>query len=380
MPRRELSRSFRNRPERAAREIIVQTAVLAAIAASAGACGKDSSSDESSGGSSSTSTGGTTGSTGAPAETSTTAPAESSGPPEETSAPGSSSEDGSNDGGATTGEYDCAALPPLPLTYEITTGPIAQEDFAFDHLGNMIGASNGNLFKSLHVGAPILWVTGAGGFVSGLRATSDGIFVWNDVDSGTLKKVNDAGAAEPVLSGLQYPNGLEVDLEGNVYIAENSGARVRKVNAISGEFTTLADGLDNPNGVSFSPDYSILYVGSFGGGSITAVHVDENMNMTSVEPFYEGIGGGGLDGMAVDACGNVYVCEFGPAIVWRIPPDGSALEVAVDLGMATGWIPNMQFGSGYGGWNLNTLYVIEIGATQIFEVPVGVPDKTRGYP
>ena len=151
-------------------------------------------------------------------------------------------------------------------------------------------------------------------------------------------------------------------------------------NEADGTVTVVAEGLNNPNGVSFSPDYQTVYVGSFGGGIIYAVHLNPDMSTDYVDTFYSGVGGGGLDGMAVDACGNVYVCEFGPGIVWRMPPDGSAIEVLVDLGAETSWIPNMQFGSGHGGWDPYTLYVITIGGSEVYEVPVGVPDKPRGYP
>jgi streptogramin lyase len=188
---------------------------------------------------------------------------------------------------------------------------------------------------------------------------------------------------EMVVGGLEYSNGVEVDLHGFAYTAEQSGARVRRIDPATGEFSFLAQGLDNPNGLSFSPDYRTLYVGSFGGGTITAIRLNEDMTPASVEPFaniYEHGGGGALDGMAVDACGNVYVCEFGPAIIWRITPDGLAVTQAVVLTADTGWIPNMQWGSGLGGWDTNTMYVLDFSANRVFEVPLGIGDKPRGYP
>ena len=244
-----------------------------------------------------------------------------------------------------------------------------------EHLSKPMNA--GNLFRSPYGGPPQLWVPGAN-VSAGLRATSEGIFVYASGDS--LSRVNEFDAPELVLGGLSYPNGMDVDLDGWVYVAEQSGGRVRRINAETGEFTIVAEGLNNPNGVSFSPDYQTLYVGSFGGGLIYAIHLDPDMSTESVETFYSGIGGGSLDGMAVDACGNVYVDEYIAAIVWRIPPDGSSIEAVVDLSADTGWIPNMQFGSGYGGWDPLTLYVLDFGGGRVFEVPVGVPDKPRAYP
>jgi hypothetical protein len=270
---------------------------------------------------------------------------------------------------------DCDSIPPGPLPYTITTGIYATEDFAFDDQGNLVGANAGNLFRSPYGGPPQLWVPGAS-VSAGLRATSDGIFVYASGDS--LSRINEFDAPEVVLGGLSYPNGMDVDLDGWVYVAEQSGNRVRRINPETGEFTVVSEGLNSANGVSFSPDYQTLYVGSFGGGVIYAVHLNPDMSTDYVDTFYSGIGGGGLDGLAVDACGNVYVDEFGPGIVWRIPPDGSSIEQLVQL--PSGWIPNMQFGSGHGGWDPYTLYVITIGGSEVYEVPVEVPDKPRGYP
>lgn len=286
-------------------------------------------------------------------------------------------------GGSTTGgeTIDCDALPAGPLDFVIHGSIAVTEDYALDVDGNAVGVGNGGIFRTPLDGAPVLWVPGVSDFIAGFRYTSDGIVVYNNVTEGTLFRIVGEGAPEPVLSGFNYPNGMDVDLEGFVYVAEESAHRVRRVDPMTGEFTVVAEDLIEPNGISFSPDYHTLYVGNFGGGTITKIELDDDMNATSVGDFYTGIGGGLLDGMAVDACGNVYVCEYVAGTVWRMPPDGASIEAVALLGSAgASWIPNMQFGSGYGGWDRNTLYVTEINGTRVFAIPVGVPDKPRGYP
>jgi streptogramin lyase len=307
----------------------------------------------------------------------TTGPGTSTGEPASTGTTGDAST-----GDGTTGEpVDCAALPKGPLPYTKRPGPAASEDLAFDHEGNLIGAQNGSLFKSPFEGAPQLWIPGAGGFIAGLRATADGTIVYADNDTMTLFRVSPGNNfKEMVLGGLEYANGLEVDLDGFVYVAEQSGQRVRRVDPKTGQFEILADGLNQPNGVSFSPDYRTLYVGSFGGGSITSINFNEDKSVAGVEIFQDFVGGGALDGMAVDACGNVYVCDFGAATIWRISPDGLTSEPLVNLSADTGWIPNMQWGSGIGGWDKETLYVLDFGGTNLFEIELGVGDKPRAYP
>lgn len=301
---------------------------------------------------------------------------------------GTTADDTTTGGSTSTGDdttgspIDCDGLPQGLLPYTIRPGPKASEDLAFDDVGNMIGVQNSSLFKSPYEGQPQLWIPNVGGFVAGLRMTSNGILVFSDSTSSTLFRVKPGNDfKEMVLSGLEYANGLEVDLVGNVYVAEQSGSRVRRINPENGEFTILADNLNNPNGVSFSPDYKTLYVGSFGGGSIHAINFKDNgVDVENVELLVGAIGGGGLDGMAVDACGNVYVCEYGPAIVWRISPIDKVPEQLINFGSDTSWIPNMQWGSGIGGWEKEILYVLDFSATRVFAVDVGIGDKPRAYP
>jgi sugar lactone lactonase YvrE len=352
--------------------------VLAAVSCSGGEAGPGGGTSLAppSGSTTAATTGGSTG-----ADETTSAPGEATSG--SSSSPATSTDGTTRDGEGSSGagpdpgpSVDCDVLPQGPLPYTIKVGPKASEDLAFDHEGNLVGAADGNLFRSPYDGEPTLWVAGAGGFIAGLRATSSGVFIYADNDVGSLIRINPQGNKEVVLGGLLYANGLEVDLDGHIYVAEQEGGRVRRVDVETGEFTIVAEGLESPNGLSFSPNYRKLYVGSFGGGTITTIDLDDG----SVELLRDAIGYGLLDGMAVDACGNIYVCEYGGAALWRVSPDGQALAPLAEFTQHTMWIPNLQWGSGVGGWDRQTLYVLDFSQNRVFEVPVGVPDKPRGYP
>ena len=276
--------------------------------------------------------------------------------------------------------YDCDALPEGPFTYGIVFGPRATEDMAFDDQGHVIGADNGNLMKSTYDGDFSIFAPNAGGFIAGLRALPSGDVVYADVSSGTMFRVDETGSKTPIASGLLYANGIEIGLDGQVYVAEQEGNRVRRIDPYSGEFDMVAEGLQAPNGVTFSPDYRTLYIGSFGWGTIHALPFDEQGNPGEAELLVEDLGNGMLDGMGVDACGNIYVCEYLAAKVWRISPDGSERVPLIDFSQDTDWIPNMQWGSGIGGWDTDHLYVLDITAAKMYEVPLGVPGKPRAYP
>jgi sugar lactone lactonase YvrE len=84
--------------------------------------------------------------------------------------------------------------------------------------------------------------------------------------------------------------------------------------------------------------------------------------------------GGGIDGMGVDACGNVYASEYVYGKVWRISPAGE-LELLTEL--PSGWIPNIKWGRGLGGFAKDTMYVADRDSGRLFGVYVGVPGATE---
>ena len=82
---------------------------------------------------------------------------------------------------------------------------------------------------------------------------------------------------------------------------------------------------------------------------------------------------GGLDGVAADVCGNVYVTEFVLGEIWRFPPTGGAAERVVTLDSM--WIPNLHWGNGVGGWETDRLYVMDRENAGVFELFVGVKGR-----
>ncbi len=395
---------------------------------------------------------------------------------------------------------DCTGLAALPITATNITGFSGSEDFAFDAEGNLVSNKDGSVTKQPKTGSGTLLIGGFGD-TAGTRYLSNGDLVIADVSNGTLKRIKPSGETSDILAGFAYPNGVEVDLDDFVYVAEHDAGQIRRVHPDTGEFTIIATGLTNPNGLSFSPDYRTLYVNSFGGGTVHKVTVDDsgtwsapvllgdifdgeggpcegaaagdfclagfdagvctaglscdtdangaeffeaacngiaggascNVTISTTEfpgtcqggscvpeqsprdvcvgqsegtsctaahqdfgafdgscfnnggglSCFPGDGGGGptqrggLDGMAVDACGNVYVTEYTLGYIWRFTPEGVREKVVT---LPSFWIPNMHWGSGIGGWEEDILYVMDRDEGRIFELDLGIHEKDRVYP
>ena len=91
-----------------------------------------------------------------------------------------------------------------------------------------------------------------------------------------------------------YPNGLDIGPDGYVYVAENGGGRVRRVNADTGEFTVIAVGLTDPNGVAFGNDPGVLYVGSFGGGGVYELELSDEPGQLAEASVFASVNGSSL--------------------------------------------------------------------------------------
>ncbi len=263
---------------------------------------------------------------------------------------------------------DCDNLEPLPVTYTIVSGPSASEDFVFDALGNLVNvADGGNLLRAPYAMPSQLWFPGVGVSAAGTAMLSNGDVVFNDAGANQVIHVDQMGSTTVIAAGVSYPNGLTVDMNDQVYVSENSGERVLRIDPFTLEVVTVSIGLFSPNGLGFDKTYENLYIGSFGGGTVHRLNIETGVT----ELFASGIGGGGLDGVVVDECDNVYVTDFGPGTIYRLTQDGQ-IQFVVDLGGETSWIPNLHFGSGIGGWDDSLLYVMDRGQNRTFVLDLGV--------
>ncbi|MGW3567992.1 NHL repeat-containing protein [Streptomyces sp. NPDC000941] len=167
--------------------------------------------------------------------------------------------------------------------------------------------------------------------------------------NGEAGYISDGGPA--VATRLNYPHGIAVDREGNLYFSEMNNHRVRKVTP-DGIITTVAgngqpgyvsDGgpavatrLSTPSGLAVDPEGN-LYIGDWGNHRVRKV--TRNGIITTVAG--NGTGGYVSDGgpaavtslnyphgVALDAAGNLYIGDSGNHRVRRVSTTGIITTVA----------------------------------------------------
>src|SRR6266480_1561147 len=152
--------------------------------------------------------------------------------------------------------------------------------------------------------------------------------------NGVFGFAGDGGAATN--ASLSGPAGVAVDASGNLYIADYSNHRIRKVDAASGIITTVAgngslsfagDGgaaasasVSGPAGVAVDADGN-LYIANYSTHRIRKVDAATGIITTVAgngNPSFAGEGGAATSagvyvptGVALDVSGNLYIADYG---------------------------------------------------------------------
>ena len=187
------------------------------------------------------------------------------------------------------------------------------------------------------------------GVANGLTLDRDGRLLVCEQQPAAITRVDRAtGAVETVVDAyrgapLNSPNDVVVTRDGAIWFTDPSyahlqgfGPEPRLPDAVyrfaDGELTLVADGFEKPNGLAFSPDEQVLYVGDSEACVIWAFEDGERRLFAEIAPGYP-------DGIKVDGEGRVYSSA------------GDGVQIFEPDGRRAGLIPlpgavNFAFGDG----------------------------------
>jgi sugar lactone lactonase YvrE len=253
---------------------------------------------------------------------------------------------------------------------EVTDGFSGSEDLAFDGKGHIVAKDGASVVK-IDAAGTVTPFASLPGTVYGLRYSPSGDVVAAQPQAGKLVKISTAGDVSDFVTGLSGPNGVYVAADDSTYVTEFGAGRVIKIAPGMTSGVTIASGasLGAPNGVVFDPKRNLLFFTDYQGGILYSVDPAGGGTPTEVGQ----VNGAALDGLVLDACGNVYAVDQGGSRLYRFELDTSGALVGQPVLLADfpSNVANAQFGSGT-GFTGTSLYAAGNPGV-VFEVPVGVP-------
>jgi gluconolactonase len=214
---------------------------------------------------------------------------------------------------------------------------------------------------------------------NGLALAADGRLVAARHTTGSLSWL-DLGTkmftplAESYMNArFDSPNDIALRSDGNVYFSDpdyqspnpkpQTTTRVYRVSP-TGTVTVVDETLNQPNGVTLSPDENTLYVASPGGIRSYPVNADGSVGTST--PFHSS----SSDGMVVDCAGNLYLTANRDVVI--LDPMGDEIERLMDAVPNGSSTTNVAFG----GTNRQRLFITARANAGLWYVDMNVP----GFP
>lgn len=198
-------------------------------------------------------------------------------------------------------------------------------------------------------------------------------------DDGMIWRIARDGGKTAVARGIADPNFILALDDGSFLVSDDGTDKIYRVDD-GGEVEVWSQAVPFPNGMVFSLDGSTLFVAQI-FSSIGPVVLDDRIWALPVRdgepsgpPRLVGhTGGQGVDGLALDELGRIYVADNGSGSVRRLDPTTGEVEIIAE---GVPHVASLVFGEG--AFDHQALYATSTfrGGGKIWKIPVGV----RGAP
>jgi sugar lactone lactonase YvrE len=191
-------------------------------------------------------------------------------------------------------------------------------------------------------------------------------------------RITPEGRIDTVASGLGDPNFILVRKGHTLLVSDDFTDEIWEV-MLNGQRSIFTRAVNYPNGMAEAADGKALYVAQI-FRRINPIDQDDRLwRITLVdgqpggapELVFRTGGAGGLDGLAMDEQGRIYVAANREGRLWRFDPrTGSAVIIAENVP----GIASLAFGAG--AFDQQSLYATQLRGGRIWRFNVGI----RGMP
>ena len=202
---------------------------------------------------------------------------------------------------------------------------------------------------------------------------------------GIIWRLRPEGTKTVAVRGIGDPNCILGLADGSYLVSDDFTNNIYRVDP-EGTVRLFSDAVKHPNGLVLSPDGSTLYVAQIFTGLAPIGFADQlwAIPLEGGKPAGEArvvarTGEGGLDGLAMDELGRVYIADNGGGKIWRYDPHGDDPQSddpqSDDLVLiAEGVKSAASLVFGEGELDHEALYVTSgfRGGGTIWKIPVGV--------
>lgn len=175
------------------------------------------------------------------------------------------------------------------------------------------------------------------GWPNGLAFHRDGRIFIADYRRGIL--ATDTAGSPPVevfghraSESFKGCNDLVFDAQGRLYFTDQGqtglhdpSGRVYRADLAAGRLERLLDTAPSPNGLVLDLEEAVLLVAMTRANAVWRLPLLPDGTVSKVGLSVQLSGGGGPDGLALDAEGNLFVAHFGIGCVWAFTPHGEPL-------------------------------------------------------
>ena len=279
---------------------------------------------------------------------------------------------------------DNARMPQPPYTPELLVDFEASEGITFNAAGELFVAANRGVYRVSPDGSAVriadtytnLGLAGYG--ASDILMADFGptnIFRDGENDDGIVWQITRDGEKTEFATGIADPNFVVVHADGTFLVSDDGTDKIYKVGT-DGRWRIWSQAVPYPNGLVYSLDGRTLYVAQIFSqlgpvvfdNKLWSIDVDEDGRAGAARVVAE-VGEGGLDGLALDRLGRVYIAENPAGKIWRFDPASDELIVVAE---GVDRAASLVFGEGQ--FDHKSLFVSTTfnGGGKVWRVPVGI--------